>query len=508
MQMRRPVGFLLVVLLWSCLAAMGQGGPAGTGAKPRDGNRQAANLHGQRRTIIPKSDSGYYLGVPEINAFHPGDTIVLRASDAWSYFAVANFRGDAARPLVIINEGGQVKMRDGIRLPNDTYVKVAGVGSPDKYGFMIEQDPFIRPQTAGAMQVGRRSKGIEISHVYIHNCGMGFICKTDGDCADSLNYPNWVLDSISIHDCRIVGMWNEGMYIGNTSPDNAPDSYDPRPVMCDGRKTYPMPMRLGNIRVYDNYVDSTGRGGIQLSAASVGMSEIYQNIVRHNGLNGDDEQGTGISVGTYCHVYIHDNVISDCYTWGIASLGGSGTGVLLRIENNRIDSVGWLRHYRLAQTERYLMDERTEPDYPEEIKWPYAIELGTRPTLFKDSTTFWIRNNIIGAFRSHVAAIQLHDGARSITPFGNIISGNKNADGGPATIYVDNTHVEINYTDSSGAKTTVGRIYGRKERLLWLALYAGVGTFGLACIGGLIYLRRRKRRGSLSARGQGAERKG
>jgi len=181
------------------------------------------------------------------------------------------------------------------------------------------------------------------------------------------------------------------------------------------------------------------------------MSEISHNIVRHCGLNGDGAQGTGISVGTYTRVSIHDNVVSNTYTWGIASLGGSGTGSVLRIENNRIDSSGYLAHYKLANTERYWIDPAREPVYPAELDWPFAIEVGTRPTLFKDSTTFSIRNNIIGIFKSKKAAIQVQDKFKTLTRTGNVICGNKNAGNGkPATVFLDNSGAPVHVSDCGG----------------------------------------------------------
>jgi len=446
---------------------------------------------GERKYISPNSDSGYILGPPEVFRFHPGDTIVLRSRDSWSYFALEGFRGDPARPLVVINEGGQVRLRDGFRFMNDSYVKLTGRGAGGTNGFLIEQDPVFRYLDGGAIQVGRRSKNIELEQVYIHNCAMGFVCESAGDCADSLNYPNWVLDSISIHDCRIVGTWNEGMYIGNTSPDNGPNSYDKRPVECGGKIVYPMPMRNGNIRVYNNYVDSTGRGGIQLASASTGMSEISHNIVRHSGMNGDDAQGTGISVGAYTRVYIHDNIVSNTYTWGIASLGGSGTGSALRIEHNQVDSCGYLAHYRLAQTEKYKMDPRTEPVYPDELDWPHPIEVGTRPTQFTDSTMFWIRYNTFGPFRGKGAAIQVQDGYRTIVSSGNIICGNTNkADGKPATIYVDQSKGKVSYADCTGTTRTAGWSFRTLRRRTKWAIVLAVA---MVVMGGLYYFVRGRR---------------
>src|SRR5206468_12761121 len=109
---------------------------------------------------------------------------------------------------------------------------------------------------------------------------------------------------------------------------------------------------------------------IMLSAASVGMSEIYNNVVSNVGREYNEQQGTGISLGLYTRAYVHDNTVKNTYTWGIASLGGSG---LVRIENNRVDSSGYL-------------DGKTLP-------WPQNILVDTRRTNPVDLTQFIIRNN-------------------------------------------------------------------------------------------------------------------
>ncbi len=177
----------------------------------------------------------------------PGDTLVIRAG-FYTYFHMDNFRGSPSCPLVIINEGGQVRfegIRGGFHITNSTYLKITGTGSEDQYGFFVEGDPVFRPTDGMGMLVHLRSKNIELNNIEVHNMGFGFVCRTDNYCADSLTYPHWVLDSISIHDCRIVGIWYEGMYLGNTSPDNAADSHDPRPIVCNGDTVYRMPMRNG-----------------------------------------------------------------------------------------------------------------------------------------------------------------------------------------------------------------------------------------------------------------------
>jgi len=278
--------------------------------------------------------------------------------------------------------------------------------------------------------------------------GFGFVCRTDNFCEDSLTFPNWVIDSISIHDCRIVGVWYEGMYLGNTSPDNAKDSYDPRPIVCNGDTVYPMPMRNGSTKVYNNYVDSTGRGGIQLASASTGMSEIYNNTVMHSGMNGDTDQGTGISIGTYAHVYVHNNRVNNTFTWGIASLGGSGTGTALRIEDNSVDSSGYLFTYDLSTTSKRKINPITEPMFTDSLNYPGSIYVGTRPTLFKDSTTFWIKNNTVGKYKNKKAAIQVFDDYKTMTKSGNMIYRNKNMGSKTmASVFISNAKGIIYYTD-------------------------------------------------------------
>ena len=339
---------------------------------------------------------------------------------------------------------------------------ITGSGTADPYGILIQQDPQLRKQSYHAIGIADRSKNIEVERVFMHNVDIGIVCETNADCGDSLNYPNWILDSMYFHDNKIVGTWNEGMYIGNTSPDNT--SSDPRPVTCDSVTSYPAPMKNGYTKIYNNIVDSTGRGGIQLANAIIGVSEIYNNTVKHSGMNGDEGQGTGISVGLYANAYIHDNIISNTYTWGIASLGAGATNIPLRIEHNTIDSSGYLGHYNLDTTTRIVYDPRTESVFSDGLTWPQSIEVDTRPRHYttesphpgtavagQDSTQFWIRNNTIG-LKKNTTAINVDDDYSGIQKVGNIICGNLNAGSGTAaTIQVVSG---ISYsTDCSGSSS-------------------------------------------------------
>ena len=56
-------------------------------------------------------------------------------------------------------------------------------------------------------------------------------------------------------------------------------------------------LRLGNIKIYNNIIDSTNRSGIQLSCGSGMMNEIFNNTVTNCGFEFSDIQGNGISLG-------------------------------------------------------------------------------------------------------------------------------------------------------------------------------------------------------------------
>ena len=406
----------------------------------------SGSCKGTRYIIAPDPvDSSVYITHTN-SSYQPGDTLIL--NKAYSAVDIEGLRGTSSCPIVIMNQGIQVLITKRMNLDGCQYVKVTGSGSSAQYGFLIQQDPQLRQQSYNGIQINDLSKDVEVERVYLHNVDIGIVCETNEDCNTAFDYPNWTLDSMSFHDNKIVGTWNEGMYLGNTSPDNA--SYDLRPVVCNGVTYYYAPMKNGYCHVYNNIVDSTGRGGIQLSNAASGVSEINNNTVKHTGMNGDDAQGSAITLGLYTRAYVHDNTISNTFTWGIASIGAGATNVPLRIENNTIDSSGYLITYNLATTDRIVYDPRTEPTYNNLLTWqPQSMEIDTRPRLYttdtpnpgtavkgQDSTQFWIKSNVIGK-KKNATAINIDDDYLGIQKTGNEICGNTNAGTGtPATITV------------------------------------------------------------------------
>lgn len=371
----------------------------------------------------------------------PGDTLFLDANIDYKQLVLINKSGTPANPIIVMNKNGQAKLQGGdggyFNLYDCKYIKIIGNGHASyTHGILIQ------PYTADslyngvfALSVVGKSKNIEIANIEIRNAGIGFNIKDEGGCDTTYNYPNWVIDSITIHDNKIVKTWNQGMYIGNTSPDNRLGGYDERPVDCSGTTIYPKPARMGNIKVYNNFTDSTGRAGIQISSASTGQSEVYGNTVKHSGMAGDDNQNAGIVFGNYTVVYCHDNTVVNTLGWGIASSGASGTNKLsVRIENNTIDSSGYLGSWVLWTPGKEAIRISTEPIDPNTRTWPYNIFLATRTTENpdNDSTRFSVKSNVLGIAKN--ANIGFADYRNTFHKTGNVICSNVRSAGGSVTI--------------------------------------------------------------------------
>jgi poly(3-hydroxybutyrate) depolymerase len=324
----------------------------------------AEHCGGKRIYVTRSADGGVYINGNSFS-YNAGDTIVLRASqNPFSYFALDFFnKGTTNCPVVIINEGGKVQLTTGFSFTGCKHIKITGSGSADKYGFKISQDGL-----GVGISVQGRSSNIEIDHLEIYKKTYGVWVKHEADCADSLQFPNWVLHDISIHDNYIHNMHQEGMYLGSTDPNGL------RTVECNGKTISPKPMRLGNIHVYNNIIDSTTRGGIQLCDADSGYNEINNNTVTNCGFEFNTSQGNGIVLGGYAHADIHDNYVRATYTAGIFSLGAG----LIKIYSNEVDSSGYLGGKKVNGMSNIMIDTRPtnvpSPGQPNPVLAKFIIQ--------------------------------------------------------------------------------------------------------------------------------------
>jgi hypothetical protein len=402
---------------------------------------------GRRIYLTKNNDNGsLFTAASQYNA---GDTIVVRASlNPWSYIYVGGIKGTPKQPVVFINEG-VVEFVSGIDVDNCQYLKISGGGSKEKFGFRI------KGSGGAAISIRGKTAHVEVERFHARDGSFGCWIKNEANCDTSID--NWVLDDISVHDYELRNMRIEGFYAGSTDPNNAS-----RPVNCNGEQKFYKPSQLGNIKIYNGVIDGTGRPAIQLSNARVGMSEIYNNTISNVGREFNDQQGTGISLGGYTRAYVHHNKIRNTYTWGIACFGASG---LVRIEENTIDSSGYLDGKRL--------------------NWPQNIMVDTRPTSPPDTTRFIIRNNIVSNPGKDVHNIEIW---KSLPTYAsdNIICNNK-AKGKPASVTVA-PGVRWYNCNVLQKSSTAGFALGKKKMLALIA----AGLFFLTLLI-LALLRRRKR---------------
>jgi hypothetical protein len=251
--------------------------------------------------------------------------------------------------------------------------------------------------------------------------------KHEADCQDSLSYPNWYLDNISFHDNKGSKIGQDALYFGSTSPNGM------RAINCNGVTKSPIPMRLSNIKIYNNIIDNCGRTAIQLSGGDKGQNEIYNNTITNVGFELNQTQGSGIISGGTTQVYIHDNYIRNTFQNGIFILGSG----LNRVENNDIDGSGYLG------------------DVVNSLGQPTGILVDTRATTPVTNTLLLIKNNKLG--RNAVLKGEHIIVMKSFNTYnnGNIICNNTLQSGAKAVNYVA---PGINWSDcATGAANLVAQ---------------------------------------------------
>jgi len=294
----------------------------------------AASLHCQAtRIIVAKQGSwgAFYSGNSSLGC-SAGDTLVIRESDGWGGAGCSfqSLRGDSLHWIVIINESGGAYTNIGaILIRGCHYVKVTGSGTSGYlgyYGFVSDGNLF--NPAFSVVDVDGQSKYVEVERIYGKNIGYGIRAKQDGSCSDSLNYPNWHMNHIYLHDNQFINTNQDVIYAGNTAPTEG------RPVGCPGGTINPIPMRMSDVYIYNNIIDSAGRTGIQLSGCDSGSNYIYGNSVRRTGYEYNNTQGSGIILGGCTkNTQVFNNTVDSTFQYGILSLGSFGN----EIRNNNVN---------------------------------------------------------------------------------------------------------------------------------------------------------------------------
>ncbi len=285
----------------------------------------APSCAGCKVTITPESGTQIY--GDRLNV-QPGDTVCVMAGNYVSLM-FNNFTGTAAKPIVFINCGGQVKFGNngnyGLGFVNSKYFRITGTGSSDKYGFVV--DGSAKPLQTG-MAVGKECTDYEVDHIEIGHVGVGMFAKINPDCEAINQHPNFVIRNVKLHDLYVHDTEVEGLYVGNTSPNGTE-------IVCNGQTVTVYPPRIENVKIYNVITKNTGWDGIQVSTAPVGV-EIYDNDVSNYGTAKAYGQNAGILLGGSASGVVRNNKVSN----GVGpNLMVFGIGQI-RIYNNVLTGAG------------------------------------------------------------------------------------------------------------------------------------------------------------------------
>jgi hypothetical protein len=258
--------------------------------------------------------------------YKPGDTLVFKNSNTVTTMGLENFHGTVKDTLYITNEKGEVSNLPTLLLRGCSFIKLTGSNTLGEYYGLFSNKTF------SAIDIDGRSHDILIERIKITNAWYSVRAKQDGSCDDKLNYPNFHMNNITVRYTWSKNISADVFYMGNTAPATG------RPVPdCPSKSPLPIPMRLSNIILHDNYIEHAGRTAIQLSGCDSGYNAIYNNTIIGSGYENSQSQGTGIIIGGMtqnCHVY--NNKIRQTFQFGIWNIGYRTN----YIENNNIDSAG------------------------------------------------------------------------------------------------------------------------------------------------------------------------
>lgn len=238
-----------------------------------------------------------------------GDTIKIRSNRTES-LKFKGFTGLQDRPIVFINDGGQVNIITNawgaLSFEDCKYIKISGKGDPAVYyGFKLQG------ATSG-LSFLENSSNCEAEFIEILGSAttfFGIYAKKDFSANPPVPYP--VFSSLCIHDTYIHDL-AEGMYIGETvSPG----------------------MEFKHLRIYNNVVVNTLRESVQI-ANCVEDVEIYNNIFLNAGLENLYAQNNGLQIGNNSKAKVYNNLIINSPAFGIIVLGNQD----ISLNNNFIQT--------------------------------------------------------------------------------------------------------------------------------------------------------------------------
>lgn len=260
----------------------------------------------------------------------PGDVVCILAGSK-DYLRIKDVVGTAADPVTIINKGGIVEINTdhfyGVKFDNCKHVIFRGDGESEvDYGFVVS-----RVANGAGMSIDNKSTNIEVSHIEISYTAIaGIYAKTEpyqGDCDNLVTRENFTMYDLSIHDCYLHDIADEGFYVGSSK-------YTGQTVyQCN--EIVVLPHVIEGVEIFNNIIEHTGWDGIQVSSATKDCS-IWGNSVSDDSYAEELFQMSGILIGGGSKCDCYNNTIKDGKGDGI-DIFGMGD---MMIYNNLIVNAG------------------------------------------------------------------------------------------------------------------------------------------------------------------------
>jgi hypothetical protein len=234
--------------------------------------------------------------------------------------------GTLAKPIVIINTGGQVSISTtawgALAFENCNFIKVTGTGDPTvHYGFKLQGIEC-------GLSFSEYSSDCEAEFVEILGSGhtfFGIFAKKDFGGTPPVPYPQF--NNLLIHDNYIHHV-TEGMYIGETKSPG---------------------MEFRHVRVYNNIVDYTERESVQM-ANCVEDIEVHNNLFRNSGTANEAWQNNCFQIGGNTVGKYYNNIMINSPGYGIIVMGMGNIEVYSNYVENCISSFIDDRYWTLAGT--------------------------------------------------------------------------------------------------------------------------------------------------------------
>ncbi|WP_224365341.1 Ig-like domain-containing protein [Hyalangium versicolor] len=250
--------------------------------------------------------------------------------------------GSATQPVVLTNCGGQAILNATNGSPflvsKSRYLKITGTGSSAHFYGLVAGN-----STGGQAHLDLRegTSDVEIDHVEVRGNttgGVGIAFRTYPLCDGTWSRGTWAQYNTKIHDTYVHDTQYEGMYIGPShygwiAANGLTPGFD-----C-GTAGRQFEAEVIGLEVINNRLENIGNDGIQIGAATAGMT-VQHNVVKNYGLQGNESHSGGIMVNPGSHGLIDSNWIEAVQPYRTQGIAFQGTGGSV-ISNNVIVGGRW-----------------------------------------------------------------------------------------------------------------------------------------------------------------------